>query len=358
MKSLRSITLAVSALALLAPFAAHAEVPAEGWYVGGNSIMTHQLDTDVKVGAVTDTVKYDGGWGLAGYGGYAFGNGFRAEGEYAYRHVSVTNVTGPSAGTADGGIHNHALMANGYYDINTGMRLTPYVGAGIGVSFVDIDNVRTINAATLNDTQPAFAYQGIAGAALALDDGWSLTADYRYFATLDVTSDTNRAGFDGDIENASHNLMIGIRYEFGAPQAKAPETPIAQPTPARAPIAAKGAAPKVAPVAQSYMVFFDFDKATLTAEAERIIASAAQDFKSGKYVRLVITGHTDTMGKPKYNQKLSVRRANAVKEAFVKLGVPPVEIAAAGVGENGLMVPTSDQVREAQNRRAEIVFNK
>jgi OmpA-OmpF porin, OOP family len=133
---------------------------------------------------------------------------------------------------------------------------------------------------------------------------------------------------------------------------------VAEAAPVCAPAAPKVSAPAVAPVPQSYMVFFDFDKATLTPEAKRIIASAAQDFKSGKYVRLVITGHTDTMGSAKYNQKLSVRRANAVKEEFTSLGVPPVEIAAAGVGENGLMVPTSDQVREAQNRRAEIVFNK
>ena len=106
------------------------------------------------------------------------------------------------------------------------------------------------------------------------------------------------------------------------------------------------------------MVFFDFDKSDLTAEAQRIITAASEDFKKGGYVRLVITGHTDTVGTDSYNQKLSERRANAVRIELQKLGVDPKAIMAIGVGKNGLLVPTADQIREAQNRRAEIVFSK
>ncbi len=104
------------------------------------------------------------------------------------------------------------------------------------------------------------------------------------------------------------------------------------------------------------MVFFDFNKSDLTPEAKRIIASAAADYKRGGYVRIVVTGHTDTVGGDAYNMKLSDRRAASVKAEFARLGVEAVE--ATGVGKNGLMVPTADQVREAQNRRAEIVFDK
>lgn len=118
------------------------------------------------------------------------------------------------------------------------------------------------------------------------------------------------------------------------------------------------AQPAVPPVPQSYMVFFDFDKSVLTPEAKRIIAAAAEDFKKGGYVRIVVTGHTDTVGTVKYNQKLSERRAAAVKKEFAQLGVPAAEVQAVGVGKSGLLVPTADGVREAQNRRAEIVFNK
>jgi outer membrane protein OmpA-like peptidoglycan-associated protein len=53
---------------------------------------------------------------------------------------------------------------------------------------------------------------------------------------------------------------------------------------------------------------------------------------------------------------LSLRRANAVKDALVREGVPAAAITATGVGKAGLLVPTPDGVREPQNRRVEIVI--
>ena len=53
---------------------------------------------------------------------------------------------------------------------------------------------------------------------------------------------------------------------------------------------------------------------------------------------------------------LSLRRANAVKDALVREGVPATQIAVIGRGEQGLLVPTPDGVREPQNRRVEIVL--
>ena len=354
MISFRTMSAAALALALVSPVAAQASVPA-GWYVGGNLNMSFQEDADSTLSSVTNVIEYKTGWGLDGYGGYAWGNGIRTEGEVAYRHAATDHVTGTASGAAGGGIHNWAFMGNALYDFDTGTRITPYIGGGIGVAAVDADNMRTINRGTLDSTRAAFAYQGIAGAALDLDGGWAFTADYRYFATPDVEFKTNRSA-RAETENASHNLMLGLRYTFEEPVAKA--KPIATPAPVPAPAPSKAVAPAVAPVPQSYMVFFDFDKASITPEAQRIIASAAEDYKSGKYVRLLVTGHTDTMGTPKYNQKLSERRAAAVKAAFAKLGVPAAELETKGAGEASLMVPTSDQVREAQNRRAEIVLQK
>ena len=71
-------------------------------------------------------------------------------------------------------------------------------------------------------------------------------------------------------------------------------------------------------------------------------------------MHLVVTGHTDTVGSAKYNQGLSERRAESVKEELVNDGVPNGEITTLGVGKEGLLVPTADGVREAQNRRATI----
>jgi len=353
MTLLRSMSLAVATLALLAPLSAQAALPT-GWYVGGDLGMPFQGDDESSLSGVNNQIEYKTGWAMGANGGYAFGNGIRTEAELTYRHSQANAITGDNSGAAGGGIHNWSLMGNALYDFDTGTRFTPYVGAGIGTSLVDADNLRTINGGELNGNRYGFAYQGIAGVAYGLDGGWAFTADYRYFATTDLRFKSN-TGTRADTENTSHNLMLGLRYTFGEPKAKAPE---AQPAPAPVVAATKTVAPVVAPVPQSYMVFFDFDKATLTPEAQRIIASAAEDYKKGSYVRLVVTGHTDTMGTAKYNQKLSDHRAAAVKAEFARLGVPDIAIVAKGAGKGNLMVPTADQVREAQNRRAEIVLQK
>jgi outer membrane protein OmpA-like peptidoglycan-associated protein len=103
-------------------------------------------------------------------------------------------------------------------------------------------------------------------------------------------------------------------------------------------------------------VFFDFDKSTITSQAKSIIEQAAVAAKDGHVVHIQLTGYTDLAGGVAYNQKLSERRANAVKAELVKLGVSADEIDAIGKGKNDPLVPTKDGVREPQNRRVEIML--
>ena len=103
-------------------------------------------------------------------------------------------------------------------------------------------------------------------------------------------------------------------------------------------------------------MFFDFDKSTLTPRALDIVKEAANTAKSGQNARVTCTGHTDTAGPANYNMALSLRRANTVKNALVKEGVPATSITVVGRGETALLVPTRDGVREPQNRRVEIVI--
>lgn len=369
MKSIRLMSLAaVSAMALLLPSTAHAETY-KGWYVSGLANMSFQRNADSDIsGLAKSEIEYMTGWGLSGSGGYNWGNGLRNDLELVYRNSMVESVE-PSVLGDGGGIHNFALMANVFYDYDTGTRVTPYVGLGVGGSRVDADNMRHIAVnSVIDDTQYAFAYQAIAGFALKLEGNWSFTADYRYFATPEVDFET-ASGANAKTENASHNIMMGVRYQFNEPEA-APAL-IPAPVPVAAPMTVpvviqsvkvpqprmpQPIAPIVAEVPQSYVVFFNFDRSVLTPEAKRIIASAAADFKQGKYVRLVVTGHTDTSGSTRYNKRLSDRRASAVREEIASLGIPASAVAAAGEGESSLMIPTTDGVREAQNRRAVIIL--
>jgi hypothetical protein len=106
----------------------------------------------------------------------------------------------------------------------------------------------------------------------------------------------------------------------------------------------------------TFMVFFDWDRSNLSPQALNTIQQAAAAYKQRGSATITATGHTDTSGPENYNMALSLRRANAVKNALVQEGVPAQAITATGVGEAGLLVQTGDGVREPQNRRVEIVI--
>ena len=208
-----------------------------------------------------------------------------------------------------------------------------------------------------NDTQGAFAWQAIVGASFPIPNmpGLSATLQYRF---MDITggekfSGTQITSAGGpatpttfELHNQyNHTFLLGVRYAFNTP---APPPPPA-PTPAAAP------APTVQP-ARSYLVFFDWDKATLTNRARQIIQQAAENSTHVKYTQIKVNGYTDTSGPARYNQKLSIRRAQAVAVELVRDGVPKNVIAIKGFGETHLLVPTGPNVREPQNRRVEIII--
>lgn len=115
--------------------------------------------------------------------------------------------------------------------------------------------------------------------------------------------------------------------------------------------------PPPPPPPASFMVFFDWDRSNLSAQAMSTIQQAAQAYKTRGSARVTATGHTDTSGSEAYNMALSLRRANTVKDALVQNGVPAQSISVIGRGEASPLVATGDGVREPQNRRVEIVMD-
>jgi outer membrane protein OmpA-like peptidoglycan-associated protein len=154
--------------------------------------------------------------------------------------------------------------------------------------------------------------------------------DHRWF---EAGFGTVRARTDSVLQ---HSLFVGIRYAFGTAPAPAP---VAAPEPAR-----------------TYLVFFDWDRDTLTDRARQIIAEAAANSRRVQSTRIEVSGHADRSGSTQYNQGLSLRRANNVAAELVRLGVPRNEIVIQAFGESRPLVPTADGVREPQNRRVEIVL--
>ena len=103
--------------------------------------------------------------------------------------------------------------------------------------------------------------------------------------------------------------------------------------------------------AADYTVYFDFDSWTLTAEGLSVLTQAI-DTAQRRPVHHQHCGPYRYAGSASYNQALSLKRANVVKEVLVQMGARPEAIQVSGVGENDLAVQTGDGVREAKNRRA------
>jgi outer membrane protein OmpA-like peptidoglycan-associated protein len=110
----------------------------------------------------------------------------------------------------------------------------------------------------------------------------------------------------------------------------------------------------VAPVVKTFIVFFDFDKSNLTDAARAVVTEAVETAKKNGFVKVLVTGHTDTVGSDRYNQALSVRRAQSVKAEMVSQGIAADGISIEGKSFHDPLVPTGPGVREPQNRRAVI----
>lgn len=154
---------------------------------------------------------------------------------------------------------------------------------------------------------------------------------------------------DVPCKNQFYNALNDLLASIQPVAAPAPE-------PMPAPIAEANVPAAPVPLEQAmFIVFFDWDKNTLSAGANDVLDAVAEEVKNRKDVsNIVVTGHTDSSGSEKYNMNLSKKRANAVLDGLVARGVDRSLVRVDAKGETELLVKTPDNVREPANRRAQI----
>ncbi len=138
------------------------------------------------------------------------------------------------------------------------------------------------------------------------------------------------------------------------PAPPAPAT--ATPAPATLEPAAPGPQSSSSPKPPTYQVTFAFDSTILTPQDMDVLQRAIADARAGGQPKIEVVGHTDTAGGEAYNQNLSIRRAEVVRDTLVILGARREAIETRGVGEADLAVQTRDGVPNPENRRAVITL--
>ena len=348
-----------------------------GWYVGLEAGVNWIDDTSVifSRGGFTDMVieteteksswwggnssgslDFDTGWAGFATVGYGFEKNWRIELELGYRDNDATLTREKCYGgygeslavsercrtsTYDGDMTEYTAMINVIYDVPLTEKLDLNIGLGAGVDYVELQ-ASGRRGPFVDDSDTRFAFQAIAGLTYQVTKRLDLTLTYRY---LNVSEPDFSARYKtlelDDLEK--HTVTVGLRYDLYEDEAPLPPPPPPPPLP---------------PAPQQFIIYFGFDKCNITPEADGVLNEAASAAKTQGAVKVLIVGHTDTMGSNEYNQRLSECRSGAAKSNLVGKGIDAGAISTSGRGEGELMVKTDDSVKEPQNRRATIDLNK
>lgn len=250
------------------------------------------------------------------------------------------------------------IALNGVYEFDKTGSITPLIKAGIG--FEEIEG---------RGNHP-FVDAGV-GAKVALAEGLALKLEALYIAS------GNREEFGSSLA-----LLAGLSMSFGekaqkaAPVVEEPVAPAAEPIVAVvAPVVIDGdddndgvknsadkcpnspansaVDPDGCPVIVDLHVNFEFDSAVVSNQSLKDVEKFAEFLNIYANYNARIVGHTDNMGPDSYNQSLSEKRANAVKDLLVNEGVDTTRISATGMGESNPTASNDTKEGRAQNRRIE-----
>ena len=330
-KSTMAITLAVALMGMAAAQAGEFD----GGYVGGKIGVNRTDMTSVSRQSPIAT-------GLEG--GYNWNRGsilLGVDGFLDFNGKKAHTGTAPAPGTVNYGSHVYGL------DLKLGLpngNWMPYAKLG----YAHVGGRGDAYASVVGDSG---AHLGL-GVEYKFAPQWSVAGEW-----------TNNSGKSGATKLDNNNFTLGVNYYFdtpaAAPVAAAPavvkEAPKPEPKAAPAPKEAWKVIMEEKPV-RIEGANFDINSAKLKPTADAKLQQVV-DF-AGKYpeANLEVTGHTSSPGSDAYNQKLSEKRAAAVKAYLVKKGVAADRISAKGYGETMPVADNKTKEGRATNRRVEVRY--
>jgi outer membrane autotransporter protein len=224
------------------------------------------------------------------------------------------------------------LRLVGDYTSDSGRQWKPYIRANYWHGF---DGKRTTTFQTQGGSTPIQTQMGYDTAELGVGFTVAMTRNVNLYAEADHVFGIGKASRELSQGIAGN---VGIRVMFGREPAPAPVVapPPPPPPPAvAAPPPPPPPAPPPAPVrlTLSADALFDFDSAQLRPAGQEMLAGFVRDLRGLQYEVLIIEGHTDRIGSDTYNQALSDRRANSVRDYLTGNGIPANNVRATGYGE-------------------------
>jgi OOP family OmpA-OmpF porin len=322
------------------------------WHITGQ-IGGMSLDSDRNT-------RDDDVWWSVGFGRF-FGNNLSVDVEYdefsgTYRDYSVAV---PGATFDQWGLSNVGVM--GRYHFGDG-NLRPYVAAGLGY----LSHRNVLSEASDLSMSAGLGLQG------KIATHWSARAQIMYRMDKDSETLASHNSYDDWI------YSIGLSFDFGgkaaAPAPAAAEAPPPPPPPPNPDLDGDGVpnerdkCPNTRPgavvdldgceveaVIELEGVYFDFNQATIKPEGLAVLDQAAALLQKHERVVVEVAGHTDNAGSDAYNQGLSERRANAVRDYLTSQGVTATRLTARGYGESQPVASNDTDEGRAENRRVELI---
>jgi len=364
MKKLAKASGTLGLVALAAITSPYAVADDTGWYGGASVGQSRARIDDGRITrgllgsgfATTSISDDDRDTGYKIFGGYQFNRNFALEGGYFdLGRFGFTATTLP-AGTLHGDIKVRGLNL----DLVGILPITERFSAlgRIGVTHAEAkDNFSGTGAVTVtnpNLSKKDTNYKYGLGLQYAFTESFAMRAEAERYRINDAV------GSKSDIDLFS----VGLVYRFGgktpapAPRAEAP-APIAA-APAPQPVVAPAPAPRFEKYTLSANELFAFDSSELRMPQPKLDEIANALSSDSKANNVVIAGYTDRLGSDKYNQKLSERRAVAVKSYLTSKGIDANRLKAEGKGEANPVVVCKDKKRSvlieclAPNRRVEV----